>query len=133
MRALIFFVAIFGLSVAAYAADDLAAGQDVIRSQEQAISRDDAATAYSFAAPLIQNMFGDPETFMSMVRKGYAPVYRHKVFEFGQARTVDGKIAQNVHIVDADGVDWDALYTLEQQPDGGLKITGCVLSKSVGA
>lgn len=132
MRALIFLVA-FGLAVTTHAADDLAAGQDVIRSQEQAISRDDAATAYSLAAPIIQNMFGNPETFMSMVRKGYAPVYRHKVFEFGQARTVDGKIAQNVHIVDADGVDWDALYTLEQQPDGSMKITGCALSKSVGA
>jgi Domain of unknown function (DUF4864) len=42
----------------------------------------------------------------------------------------DGKIAQRVHIIDADGEAWEALYTLEQQPDGSVKITGCVLLKA---
>jgi hypothetical protein len=64
-----------------------------------------------------------------MVQHSYAPVYRHKSFEFGEARASDGKIAQQVRIVDADGVPWDALYTLEQEPDGSLKISGCVLIK----
>ena len=41
----------------------------------------------------------------------------------------DGKVAQQVHIVDADGVPWEALYTLEQEADGSLKISGCVLIK----
>jgi Domain of unknown function (DUF4864) len=67
---------------------------------------------------------------MDMVRNGYAPVYRHKSFEFGEARASDGVIAQRVHIIDADGVAWEALYTLEQQPDGSLKITGCSLLKA---
>ena len=56
------------------------------------------------------------------MRSNYAPVYRHKRFEFGEARAADGKIAQAVHIVDSDGVPWEALYTLEQQDDGSLKI-----------
>jgi hypothetical protein len=38
--------------------------------------------------------------------------------------------AQRVHIVDADGEPWEALYTLEQQADGSLKITSCVLIKA---
>jgi hypothetical protein len=131
MRALVLLaVVLIGLSAPARAADDVAAAQSVIRSQEQAFSRDDPAAAYSHAAPAIQGIFPDAETFMAMVRNSYAPVYRHKSFEFGEARTADGKIAQRVHIVDADGVPWDALYTLEQQPDGSLKITGCVLLKA---
>ena len=47
-----------------------------------------------------------------------------------EARTADGKIAQRVHIIDVDGVPWEALYTLELQPDGSLKITGCMLLKA---
>ena len=60
----------------------------------------------------------------------YAPVYRHKSFEFGEARSEGGRIAQRVHIIDANGEAWEALYTLEQQPDGSLKITGCSLLKA---
>jgi hypothetical protein len=65
-----------------------------------------------------------------MVQRSYAPIYRHKSFEFGEGRAADGKIAQQIHIVDADGVPWEALYTLEQQPDGSLKISSCVLLKT---
>jgi hypothetical protein len=131
MRALVLLVAVLvSLAAPACAADDVAAAQSVIRSQEQAFGRDDPEAAYSHAAPAIQGIFPDAETFMAMVRNSYAPVYRHKSFEFGEARTADGKIAQRVHILDVDGVPWEALYTLEQQPDGGLKITGCMLLKA---
>jgi hypothetical protein len=131
MRTLILLATLLiGLANPTDAADDVATAQGVIRAQEQAFSRDDFATAYSHAAPAIQQIFPDPETFMAMVRKSYAPVWRHKSFEFGEARATDGKIAQRVHIVDADGVPWEALYTLEQQGDGSLKITGCVLLKA---
>ena len=131
MRALVLLVALLiGLGAPACAADDVAAAQSVIRSQEQAFSRDDSAAAYSHAAPAIQGIFPDAETFMAMVRNSYAPVYRHKSFEFGEARAADGKIAQRVHILDAEGVPWEALYTLELQPDGSLKITGCMLLKA---
>ena len=130
MRVLFLLVALLiGLGAAARA-DDIAAAQKVIRAQEQAFSRDDAAAAYSHAAPAIQKMFPHPEMFMAMVRGSYAPVYRHKSFEFGEARVADGRIAQRVRIVDAEGVPWEALYTLELQPDGSVKISGCVLLKA---
>ena len=131
MRALILLAAfLISLSAPVCAADDVATAQTIIRSQEQAFSRDDPAAAYSYAAPAIQGVFPDPETFMAMVRRSYAPVYRHKSFEFGEGRASDGKVAQRVHIIDADGVPWEALYTLEQQPDGSVKISGCVLLKA---
>src|SRR6266853_4888793 len=127
MRA-IFLLAALLISLAAptRAADDVAAAQGVIRSQVEAFSRDDAAAAYSHAAPAIQEIFPQADIFMSMVRNSYAPVYRHKSFDFGEARVADGTIAQRVHIVDAEGLAWEALYTLELQPGGSLKISGCV-------
>ena len=131
MRAFVLLTALsIGLLQPACAGDDVAAAQNVIRSQEQALGRDDAAAAYSYAAPAIRGMFPQADIFMSMVRNQYAPVYRHRSFEFGEARAADGQIAQRVHIIDADGEAWEALYTLEQQPDGSLKIIGCVLLKA---
>jgi len=131
MRAFVLLVALL-LSLAApvRAADDVATAQGIIRSQVEAFSRDDAVTAYSYASPAIQNMFPQADIFLAMVQRSYAPVYRHKSFEFGEARAMDGKIAQVVHIVDADGVPWEALYTLELEPDGNVKISGCVLRKT---
>jgi hypothetical protein len=114
----------------AAAGDDVATARSVIRSQVEALARDDAATAYTYAAPGIHERFPEAGIFLGIVRSNYAPVYRHKSFEFGEARAADGKIAQQVHIVDSDGVPWEALYTLEQQDDGSLKISGCMLIKS---
>ena len=131
MRAFVLLVALLiGPGSPAFAADDVATAQTVIRSQEQAFSHDDAATAYSYAAPAIKQIFPQADIFMSMVQNSYAPVYRHKSFEFGESRAADGRIAQRVHIIDANGEAWEALYTLEQQPDGSLKITGCSLLKA---
>jgi Domain of unknown function (DUF4864) len=119
-----------GLSTRSTAADDTSAAQNVIRRQEQALARDDAASAYAEAAPEIHALFPTPDIFMAMVKQGYAPVYRHKSFEFSETKTDGGGIAQRVRIIDANGEAWEALYLLEQQPDGSLKITGCSLLKS---
>jgi hypothetical protein len=125
--------AMLGLAPAR-AGDDAAAAQNVIRAQEEAFARDDAFAAFSFAAPAIRNIFPAAEIFMSMVRRAYAPVYRHRSFEFGVTTHLsEGRISQQVHIIDADGVAWEALYTLEIEPDGSLRITACVLTKAIEA
>ncbi|SFJ37484.1 DUF4864 domain-containing protein [Bradyrhizobium sp. Gha] len=111
-------------------ADDVTTAQGVIRAQEQAFVHDDATAAYSYAAPAIKQLFPAPDIFMSMVQNGYAPVYRHKSFEFGDSKTEGSAIAQRVHIIDANDEAWEALYTLEQQADGSYKITGCSLLKA---
>ena len=121
---------LIGFAVPVHAADDVASAQSVIRSQVEALGRDDAAAAYSYAAPAIQDIFPQADIFMDMVRQSYAPVYRHKSFEFGEARVADNQVAQRVHIVDANGEAWEALYTLEREADGSLKIVGCVLIKA---
>jgi hypothetical protein len=128
--AVLLLAALLSLSAPALAADDTADAQGVIRAQEQAFGHDDAAAAYSYAAPEIKQIFPEASIFMSMVQNGYAPVYRHRSFEFGEAQAAGGRIAQRVHIIDANGEAWEALYTLERQPDGSLKITGCSLLKA---
>jgi hypothetical protein len=131
MRAVaLLLIALLAFALPASAADDVAAAQSVIRAQEQAFARDDAAAAYSHAAPAIRKLFPRAEIFMDMVQNSYAPVYRHKSFEFGEARTEGSRVAQRVHIIDANGDAWEALYTLEQQDDGSFEITGCSLLKA---
>jgi hypothetical protein len=132
MRIVVLLVAFLSATTLfARAGDEVAAGQSVIKSQEEAFSHDDDAAAYEFAAPSIKSMFRTPETFMFMVRNSYTPVYRNRRFEFGDASTFEGKIYQQVHIIDANGEAWEALYTLEPQGDGSIKISSCVLKKAV--
>lgn len=132
MRIIIAIVALFlSLGSPGFAADDVATAQGVIRSQLEAMDRDDAAGAYSFASPEIRGLFQEADSFMTMVRRNYPAVHRHKSFEFGDSRAAAGQVIQEVKIVDADGVPWQAIYTLAQQPDGSVKITGCTL-KAVG-
>ncbi|WFU39648.1 DUF4864 domain-containing protein [Bradyrhizobium sp. CB82] len=118
------------LSFTAAHADDIAAAKSVIRAQEQAFARDDAAAAYSYAAPAIKQIFPAADIFMAMVENAYAPIYRHKSFEFGETKVEGDWIGQHVHIIDVNGEVWEALYTLEQQGDGSYKITGCSLLKA---
>jgi Domain of unknown function (DUF4864) len=130
MRTIVLLVVfVFGLAAPAFA-DDVASAQSVIRAQEQAFVRGDAAAAYSHAAPEIRQLFPQADVFLQMVQQAYPPIHRHKSFEFGEARSAGGRIAQRVHIVDDNGEAWEAMYTLEQQSDGSLKITGCSLLKA---
>ena len=117
---------------AAQSGSDRAAVQTIIEQQLGAFLRDDAATAYSFASPGIKQMFPSEEIFMNMVRRGYQPVYRPRSHAFGAMRETGQGIEQIVDLVDAAGQEWTALYTLERQPDGSWKITGCFLLKKPG-
>jgi len=130
MRVLILLAAFLLNFIVPALADDVANAQSVIRAQEDAFRRDDAPAAYSYAAPGIREMFPQADLFMFMVQHSYAPVYRHRSLDFGEARAAGSQIAQRVHIVDDNGEAWEALYTLEQQSDGSLKITGCRLLKA---
>ena len=112
---------------------DRAAIRSVIESQMAAFLKDDAVGAFSFANPMIQRMFGSPERFMSMVREGYAPVYRPSNVAFGPLDLVEGQWIQAVSVIGPDGQPALALYAMEKQADGSWLIAGCSLTKSPGA
>jgi hypothetical protein len=134
MRLLVVLLVILDLGGRAHAQSetDRLSVQSVIERQLNAFLADDAATAYSFAAPNITARFPTDEIFMEMVRQGYRPVYRPRSWSFGPIRESDGRIEQIVDIVDAEGVEWAARYVLEKRPDGSWKITACYLLKKPG-
>ncbi len=103
-----------------------------IEGQIAAFRRDDATGAYAQASPMIQQMFPSPDGFMAMVRQSYRPVYRPGSYVFGDSQETPDGVAQSVRIVDAEGVAWEAAYTLQRQPDGSWKISGCTLVKLPG-
>ena len=103
--------------------------REVIESQLAAFQRDDAAGAFAYASPKIQAMFGDPRTFMQMVRTGYEPVYRPRRFEFQDVIDVRGQPAQEVFFVGPDGGEVLGIYIMDQQPDGRWRIDGVYLVK----
>lgn len=102
----------------------------VIESQLRSFLADDAEGAWSFASPGIQRMFGTREVFMAMVRQGYAPVYRPRDWTFGEMRDTPSGPEQDVRIVDEAGDGWIAVYSMERQPDGSWRISGCRLVKA---
>jgi hypothetical protein len=139
IRLLLALVAALGLWASAALAQavsdaDRTEFQRIISSQIKAFEADDGAAAYAFASPGIKRAFPTPDVFMSMVRKGYQPVYRPKSFAFGETETEpSGRPSQQVTIVDAEGRSWTAYYAFERQPDGSWLISGCVLRRIEGA
>lgn len=109
-------------------ASDKSAFVTVITKQLQAFAADKDEEAYGYAAPVVKGVFPTVENFMAMVKKGYQPVYRNKGYDFGEA-FIDGlgRPAQRVVIHGLDGKNYEAVYSLERQPDGTWKISGCVL------
>jgi hypothetical protein len=109
---------------------DGAAIRGVIESQLDAFRRDDGPGAFARASPDIRAMFRDPDTFMGMVRGGYAAVYRPREVEFRDLGLEGGRWIQRVLFVGPDGVPVIARYTMERQPDGSWLIDGCVLERA---
>ncbi|MBV1704856.1 MAG: DUF4864 domain-containing protein [Hyphomicrobiales bacterium] len=103
--------------------------QAVIEGQFAAFAHGDGAAAYAYAAPNIRRIFPDAGAFMAMVARGYAPVLRHRAATFLGAAATAGGVTQDVLLIDADGAAWTARYTLEREPDGTWRISGCVLLK----
>ena len=129
-------VPLLGLAVRGYAESvseaDAAQFRQIISEQIAAFNADDGGKAWSYAAPSIKQLFPTPDVFMAMVKKGYQPVYRQQSFSFGEITDAAARPTQHVTIVDADGKIWTALYTMQKQPDGTWKISGCTLVQMPG-
>ena len=110
-------------------ADDLSDVKAVVSAQLEAFKRNDGSAAYSYAAPNIHRMFPSAQMFMTMVEGGYAPVFRSSNAVFGEMKAEGSGFRQEVFLTDPNGQSHIASYTLERQPDGSLKITGCSIRK----
>ena len=137
LRSVLAFVLLAFISVAALAQSvsetEKSEFQRIITAQISAFRADDGPTAYSFAAPVVRKIFPTPEIFMSMVKQGYSPVYRPQSFNFTEA-LIDplGRPTQKMLVVGPDGKTYEALYSMEKQPDGTWRISGCILLEIPG-
>ena len=120
------------LPVTAFAGDaDIRGAQATVDSQLKAFQSNNGALAYSFAAPSIQRIFPTVDIFMGMVGSAYQPVRNPKSYAFGAAKELgSGRIQQDVLLTGPDGLEYEAEYTLELQPDGVYRITSVKLKKS---
>jgi len=111
---------------------DTQGARAAIQAQLKAFAADDAQRAFSFATPQLRQMFGTPENFIAMVRRGYPVVYRPASVAFLKPERDGEALVQAVHMTDADGVLWLALYHLERQPDKSWRISGCQVVEAKG-
>ena len=106
---------------------DRLAIRHIIQGQVDAFRRDDGDAAFGYASPEIQRMFGAPDIFMDMVRQGYQPVYRPRVFEFEEIVELNGQPTQKVKVIGPDGRPVTAFYPMRRMPDGSWRVDGCYL------
>ncbi|MBT8409442.1 MAG: DUF4864 domain-containing protein [Alphaproteobacteria bacterium] len=136
MRALaLALITSLGLTAAAAAQEARNAEiESVISGQIEAFVADDVATAFTFASPNIQGLFGSSDRFGVMVQQGYPMVWRPGDVSFLELKEVAPYQLQRVLIVDRAGVP----HVLEYQmipSENGWKINGVSLLRApaVGA
>jgi hypothetical protein len=114
------------------AAQDAKNVRSVIQAQLDAFAADDAAKAFSYAAPNVRKSIASAEHFMAMVRGHYAVVYRPASVAFMKPERDGDLVVQPVQMSDAEGVAWLTIYTLQQQKNKQWRITGCFVQGSNG-
>ena len=100
--------------------------EGTIQSQIDAFLADDFATAFTFASPNIQGLFGSADRFGAMVRGGYPMVWRPEDVQFLELRDLNGRLWQKVMVRDQAGgfhvLDYQMIETAE-----GWRINGVQL------
>ena len=104
---------------------------NVVKLQLEAFQQDDFETAYSFASPIIKQIFKNADEFKRMIKSGYQAVYRPKSVNFGPVELIDGGAVLIVYLVDPDGNFVTATYKMQKQDSGEWLINGCILNKAV--
>ena len=102
----------------------------VVSAQLQAFQDDDFEKAYSYASPTIKTIFSDYKKFRDMVVGQYQAVYRPKSLIIGRVAPEGGVPFLEVYLVDPDGIFVTAIYSMQQQENGGWLINGCFLSQA---
>ena len=126
---------LFGMLFAALSAFPATAQEDPIQStiqaQIDAFVADDFGTAFTFASPMIQGLFGTPQNFAAMVAQGYPMVFRPDAVQMLELREVAGLLFQRVMITDQTGRSHLLDYQMIENPDG-WQINGVRLLPEAG-
>jgi len=120
------------LPAGALSAEDEKNIRMVVQGQLEALARDDAATAFSFAAPNVRDAFVTAPRFLDMVQRGYPVVVRPASVAFLKVEGKSSLALQRVQMTDQAGVPWLATYSLARQKNGAWRITGCSVRENRG-
>jgi hypothetical protein len=119
------FLVLFGLLLAAFpAAAQEAEIRSTISRQLDAFQRDDWQEAFTYASPVLRQLFGTPERFRDMVLGGYRTVYRPQQVSFRELDLSGQRPVQIVFFIGPDGLAYLAAYEMELQADGSWRIAG---------
>jgi hypothetical protein len=102
----------------------------IVAEQLTALKAGDGTKAFTYAAPAIRQQFGDAANFLTMVRSAYGALIAARYTEFLEGALIDGSVIQPLRLVAPDNSVRVALYTMQKQPDGRWKISGCILAPS---
>ena len=130
------FSAVLGLwvSVTSAFAQDAEVIEDVIANQLQAFVARDVQSAWTYASPNIQRLFGDAQNFGTMVERGYPMVWDNVDTQFLALREIAGNFWQQVMIRDVNGNLHLLDYQMIETPDGWqINAVQLLPSSDVGA
>jgi Domain of unknown function (DUF4864) len=116
----------------ALSAEDEKKIRTVVRGQLDALAKDDAVKAFSYAAPNIRKAFGTAPRFLDMVQRGYPVVVRPASVAFLKAEGKSELAFQRVQMTDQAGLPWLVTYSLARQKNGVWRITGCSVLENRG-
>ncbi len=101
--------------------------RDVISRQLEALNNNDADSAFAYASPAIQSVFGQPWSFMAMVARGFPHIYRSSGHKFLNVDATGPLPLQRVLIESAKGAVIVRYEMIEI--DGQWRINGCQIEK----
>lgn len=104
--------------------------RSVIDRQIKAFQSGAHDEAFSYAAPNLQRTFGSESNFITMVKRGYGPIYGATNWSFGRSTSKDGTHYQELFLTGPKGRNWGALYIMRQEDDGSWRIHGVQLNRA---
>ena len=106
---------------------DAIAIHEVVQSQLEALSNDDAASAFELATPEKRMLIGSPDNFLRLIKEEYNPIYRYQRVMFSRPEVVNGDAIQMVRVTDGYSKVWLAVFWMQQGEDSAWRIDGCQL------
>jgi hypothetical protein len=100
----------------------------LVQAQLDAFKAGDAARAYGYASPTIQQQFGSAERFMAMVLQAYPMLIAPRSLAWRLPEPTQGGAVLPLELRDATGRAWLATYELQRQADGSWRIAGCIVT-----
>jgi len=126
MRLIFLALAVSLCAAWASAQEVLAPNPDIeaaISGQFDAFVAEDVDTAWQYASPNIQRLFGTPGNFGRMVEQGYPMVWNPGSVSFIDLQTFSGIIVQRVEVIDQSGTAHYLGYQMVET-ENGWRING---------